>query len=1062
MRPLDQASDATTGADTLASLASHEEEAVQAAVARHPNTPVEVLWRLAVSYPEAVWQNPVLDLLALESPRWIDDVPARATGALFAHPTAPERWLRWGAQKARMVRRAVAGNPCAPAEVLRQLAGDKHRLVRNRVLENPALPQDVLLAQLRRASIPGDDNGGRARSALLGHAKVPEGLRRLLWKGGMGLEENIFGEEAQPLSAEERQELVAFGTLGRAVVAAHPWTPAEALRDLASDPEARVRRALAGNPWAPPDVIGRLVKDPDYEVGRVAARNYQLPPAERALVRRAAYVATINDPAEPLTAEERAELERWGAFGALLRAGDPGCPPDTLEELAGSSVEAIWQTLCANPNTPDPVIEWLVQEYREKVISFVALNPRLPTDVLLRCDDSLLATAVIILSEREDLSTPLAVRLAGSNAPYFGADDAGMLFESLYPARLPAPQSCTRANAEMVQAGLATHPALPPDDARDFVRNFMPAAAPFPSVVVSVAQAREGLPATVPMSPQLEVLLRLLGSGSEEHRKAAITHDALPSWISDLLRDAGMTADGTDVQGPAGELSRQERDFLRALGPFGKELVAAHPLTTAEELRQLGKTASELVLERVAKHWATPMEVLLRLLNRDDYQIAVAAVHNPSFPEDLRQLLRYAGWGEFGDATPPQGPLTAAQREQLRATGPIGLSLIARNPHTAPKVLRQLAEERRDLLWVIAANPQTPEDILTVLAEEGHYAGPTPQAPNCSRAGAPPSSPRERRRIREAALSNPHTPSCVLRKQAESNDHRAPRAIAANPSTPQDVLERLATASDRDVRRVASSNTQLPVETLRLLRRAGASEELTDMGQPAPDLSADECARLLALGPFAQALVADHPHARRVDRAPPGAEDTEYERDAEFKRLLNPHISPDELARRAYRATHDELSLMARNPRTPPYVLTALLGSGYASVRRAAAAHPNAPADILLLLRKAGADKKLAYPFDWDAVGDPETLTVDEQKALCHLGVYGRQLLAYHPEVHEDILCLLSESGLFRSKVTSQLVEREDLPVAALERLVVDPHAFKARERLANHPDADPLFFLLD
>ncbi|NBB84825.1 MAG: hypothetical protein GVY12_01195 [Bacteroidetes bacterium] len=847
MRALEQATDSTAGADTLASLASHEEEDVQAAVARHPNTPVEVLWRLAVSHPEAVWQNPVLDLLALESPRWIDDVPARATGALFGHPSAPERWVRWGAQQSRRVRRAVAENPSAPAEVLRQLANDKRGYIRNAVLENPGLPQDVLLNRVREADIPGDDNGRRVRSALLGHEKMPDDLRRLLWKGGLGLEDNIVGEEAQPLSAEERQELVAFGTLGRAVVAAHPWTPADALRDLAFDRNARVRRALAGNPWAPPDVIGGLIKDPDYDVGRTAALHHRLPAAERALLRRAAYVATVNDPAEPLTAEERAALEGWGAFGALLRAGDPGCPSDTLEELAGSSVEAMWQTLCANPNTPDPVIEWLVQEYRERVVSFVALNPHLRTDVLLRClrtdvllrcDDSILERAVMILSQRTDLSTPLAVRLAGLTCSQFMVDDIGTLYEELYPARLPVPRPPRRFYVETAQAALALHPALPPDDARDLVRTLMPAPVPFPPKVAGFVRAREGMRARAPLSPRLEVLLRLLGSEHDEHRTAALSHEAVPPWLRDLLRGAGMTADEGAIRGPVVALSREERDFLRGLGPFGKELVAAHPLTTAEELTQLSHSTADAVLHRVAAHRATSPEVLLDFLKRDDYTFARTAIENPSFPEDLRQLLRYAGLGVYGGLDAPQGPLTVAQEEQLQAIGDLGQLLIAQNPYTSPAALKQLASDAGQYrLMEIASNPQTPTDVLTALAEDGRYGSPATLQPSLS---SYPQTPRsyERWHVREAALSNPQTPRSVLRAKGEPTDYRTSRAIAGNPSTPPDVLERLATVNDQDVRRAASSNKQLPAETLRLLKRGGASDDLAGMGPPAPDLTA--------------------------------------------------------------------------------------------------------------------------------------------------------------------------------------------------------------------------------
>ncbi len=119
---LEEAQNPRTSPERLRMLASRPEAPVRRAVAGNPNTPEEVLLRLAVHFPEAVLGNPVLDLLLLVNANWLAEMPGYARQRLLGCPEAPLHFLRWAVREGdHTALLSVLQNPLAPRDLVEAL-----------------------------------------------------------------------------------------------------------------------------------------------------------------------------------------------------------------------------------------------------------------------------------------------------------------------------------------------------------------------------------------------------------------------------------------------------------------------------------------------------------------------------------------------------------------------------------------------------------------------------------------------------------------------------------------------------------------------------------------------------------------------------------------------------------------------------------------------------------------------------------------------------------------------------------------------------------------------------
>lgn len=478
--------------DSLVTLASDADASVRTAVAANPSTPTELLLRLAADETPGVAEAiagheaataAVLKRVAdaqLESGK---RQPSRATfsnrdpefpvgplSAVASNSKSPAETLSAIAESVRGARaripsygsgenalekvervwRDIAKNPNAPTEVLDQIARIAHKEIwansnpnqgmRNReglregiltsIVRNLSTSVETLefLGQgdwvARRITTKSEREDGHTSTwkvwDLYATAADQAGMARLVraeisrrqWKGGEGL-------------------------AGRLEFARNSDASSEILDELASDPDAIVRRAVAANPSTSPEAFLSLAGDPDDEI-RLTAANATHPDAASAKhdsysYRRKSREVGYREAFELLAQDAKATVRLavvlnaevfWNVMSdpsasRMAFDADPavraaiiesistrrwsyndhfGLSPDALAHLIRTGSPEVWRVLAGGRvDLPSEVLKNLVDTEDSETTALVAQHHRVPKKLLLRLassDDTAVVDAV--------------------------------------------------------------------------------------------------------------------------------------------------------------------------------------------------------------------------------------------------------------------------------------------------------------------------------------------------------------------------------------------------------------------------------------------------------------------------------------------------------------------------------------------------------------------------------------------------------------------------------------------------------------------------------------------
>ena len=276
-------------AELLEKLSHSSDQATRRAVAGNPNTPQQIYVRLGQQFPKEFLANPMLDLLLMENPALMDEVPEALLNRLLKQADCPASLLTWAAaHDHEKVQLAVAMNANAPQQALQLLRQSKHPTVCEAVRHTPStfLEEDPEIAfekavRERLGSMTSKELyvAWKARDVGLAQWSAlpltfrlakstnsdefsPEAIARVLQKTQWTLE-------------AIREVLPSYAYWDE--VACDSVLPIVSLRQLAGDLDAWVREGVARNPSAPVDLLETLAKDSDYRVRRVVARHPRTP-----------------------------------------------------------------------------------------------------------------------------------------------------------------------------------------------------------------------------------------------------------------------------------------------------------------------------------------------------------------------------------------------------------------------------------------------------------------------------------------------------------------------------------------------------------------------------------------------------------------------------------------------------------------------------------------------------------------------------------------------------------------------------------------------------------------
>lgn len=355
-----QAQGENTPSKILAELANNKDLLTRQYVASNPNTPIEILQKLASEFPEEIMANPILDLLILESPQSITAIKM----AIAKSPHTSRRMLDdLKSSKDKLVREAIAKNPHTSKNTLHYLWNNEDAYVLLHIIENPNTSKRTI----RPIAKAGNNN------------TPPEALARLA------------------------SDSYNNGSIIRRIIARNPITPKKTLEYLKND-EWHVRLGVASNPNTPLDTLSELADSSDvniaYEAKRNLERNNQtiqqasnlntspeiltrLAQSKYEIVRR--YVASNpNTPTKILD-----YLKNSTKKVRIAIAENPHTPEKTLDYLKGDCETEVRIAVTQSPQTSEKILNYLMNDKRTSVRISIAINPNTSDSTLQKIANSL-------------------------------------------------------------------------------------------------------------------------------------------------------------------------------------------------------------------------------------------------------------------------------------------------------------------------------------------------------------------------------------------------------------------------------------------------------------------------------------------------------------------------------------------------------------------------------------------------------------------------------------------------------------------------------------------------
>ncbi|MEM7725225.1 MAG: hypothetical protein AAF208_02495 [Cyanobacteria bacterium P01_A01_bin.45] len=424
----------------LEELAVLEDAETRKNVILNPNTPRDILIKLAEEFPDYFFQNSVLELLLLEKPLLPLEIPFWTLLKLLKQDYIPIWFLSAAASHTNTeILEIVATNPHTPEtalleiavkskhndslglciahrkdlseKVLRKLIENSTTLVRLYLAAYPKTPSPILekilefpeknwnsRIEIQKAIARNCNTSIGLLEKLLekAHAKVKRviSLRSNLPKYlivQLALDYRVhamrFLAQNSSIPSQLLVELAGHSELKvRQMVVSHPNTPVGVIIQAVKNPDLRL--FIAENSSTPVDVLQELAEDSRGDIQKAIAQNPTTPgfilselarnPLHDILVAR-----------HPNTPEETRERVLWRlAFNEQLSvrkfvAQHNHAPPQILVQWARNSPE-VRPWVAKNPNTPVHILEELALNPSIQVRINVAKNPNSSNTILER------------------------------------------------------------------------------------------------------------------------------------------------------------------------------------------------------------------------------------------------------------------------------------------------------------------------------------------------------------------------------------------------------------------------------------------------------------------------------------------------------------------------------------------------------------------------------------------------------------------------------------------------------------------------------------------------------
>lgn len=770
----------------------------------------------------------------LSSSQGILDLEEASLLSLVLGDHLPSEILQWAARRQEhSIQLQIADHPLTPGEALEPLRQSPHpqivELVQLRVTIAPDPPESW--QEQAEIALQNLDLDPKRKPVLelgtLGLIPTPliRGLDLDLRKA-LAKHSDTHPDLLAELGQDPHSEV-------RCLVADHNNTPGETLEQMATDQAMDVRANLAKNPHLPIPAVNLLADDPYEKVRRPLLERANLPGnVIFKLNGNKEWVA--NNPTTPsrILAQLLKESPPSARGLQMFVASNPNATSEILDLLASNAASSVRAAVAQHPNAsttalieilcyqhppkdlenrdPQPPIpiqvgdqqRWLedpIFATDEDALAAAAAHPRLPTEVR----DQLAQHLLQILKLNHGLEICEGVMsnptLSESVLLWWGSDefkeavleaDFQAVVHQYARAQLPSTEpertqqlehnrqiwaqnlrsssrsySHSRGNLLRLYRALIQNPATPDHLRQDLLER-----------LTTPIEGKIGISGNVIykllQTPQLPhpVLDRLADYGDSNTRKQLANYgDTPPPILLKLAQDPTPDLQRAVVENPntpAEALSQIARQTLahkiekrvmhnsQRARSFILEGVAKHPRTPVDLLEELARHSDEAIRAEVAANPRTPTALLQQLIadqaiasvrqekgqllyyenggyaSKPRAVVRYQAAANPSLPFDLLQKLASDPDPEVSKRArsrlqamvSPTLDLPAVLTTHARSTQPFSRLVALFHPQIPTELLAAIRP--RDPWWeryAVAQNPSTPPEVLQILDQDHHW-----------------------------------------------------------------------------------------------------------------------------------------------------------------------------------------------------------------------------------------------------------------------------------------------------------------------------------------------------
>jgi hypothetical protein len=793
-----------SGSALLEKLSHSSDRTTRALVAANPDVPLAVYLRLGAQFPSEFLANPILDLLFLENPALLQELPDNLLVPVLRKPNCPQSFLIWAAaQGSEKVQLAVAMNAKAPQQAIDRLRNSIYMAVTEAVSHQKFMRVDAETAEplFRQAvkdwlgSLSYHDTQTALEKKEIGLAQLPylETPVRLLLAGVK--QGHLFALSQDTAWLE--QLIRHLGDDFRYSVARDPTSTTAVLAMLAKDQVTDVRSEIASNPNTPIALLEVLATDKDESVRSCVPFNSSTPVAlVEAMTKglnakaRSYFAQLVQDretvvrvrppdakrPNSPITLLKVLSASQHGitkdnitgfehnrVSGSVV-AKHANTPVDLLEALASYHGEFSRRNVAEHPDTPAVLLEVLATDEHTRVRSSAAKHANTPIALLevLATDEQTLVRSSVANNPR----TPEAILQRLVN------DDSSDVRCAV----------CINVTTPPALADMARHVLLYGDLRQDpWYRDALNKA----DAATKAAVAEDNLlffqvedPDRRVLSTRMTAKLAALCSGPYVTPDHIARVSSSTDW---LIRAAVARNAGTPP------------NLLRKLTADG------HPLVAGLAKLALGRDTQSSAEVKYAHPGLRIDRIVAELISR------LKALHDKPFSRDNV-------WGRLctvSDVWVESKSAVGYLRQQMEASEWERLWLI-RAKH------KQLEYREK-----VAGSTDIPATALAVLARDGASEVRCAVAENtCTHLDIIAGLAKDRSvNVRVKVAKNPVTPVALLATLLKSKDRNIRSGLAENQNTPAEMLELLSRDEDIEVRGYVALNPHTTVEVLKVLAK---------------------------------------------------------------------------------------------------------------------------------------------------------------------------------------------------------------------------------------------------